>query len=246
MWLIDRYKILKEIGRGGTSIVVLVFDKVEQQKYAIKILKKNSAKFSSNMIKQIFLKEVSCLEKLDDFRICNLKHAFEDSENLYIVMDYIDGIALTNFIKKGMDEITVCNLMFKLIDIIQYIHARGVYHMDIKPQNILLNKHKVYLIDFGSSRLLTDDTKVLCTTPAYTSAEILTGDLPDETTDIYSFGITFYVLLYQCLPSVHRVDSYLANFLLTCCSVYKDERYQTCMEAKQHLCKIVNLSIHGT
>lgn len=242
MWLMDRYKILKELGRGGTSVVVLVFDKIDQKQYVIKILKKHHPIISFKVIKRIFQNEITSLFKLQNSRICNIEQAFEDIENFYIVLDYINGDLLTSYIEKDADKCIIIKFMYQVLAILQDVHTCGIYHMDVKPQNIVIKDGCAYLIDFGSSYIVTNGHKVYCATPAYTAKEVLEGMLPDESADVYSFGITFYVVLYRRLPSMNTGNSQLESFLLNCCATNKNQRFQNFKEVKHSLDNFVTSS----
>lgn len=239
MWLNDRYKLLKIIGKGGMSSVYLAFDKVNSCLCAIKILVKKNNKVSYRIIYQSYHNEITHLSMIRHTRISRCIDIFEDADAFYLVLDYIDGVSLTSYFHYKISAYKTIDLMFQVLALLQCIHMCGIYHLDIKPQNFLIKQHRIYLIDFGSSLSVHDSKSVPCTTPAYTAKELIEGERPDASCDIYSFGITFYVLLFQCFPSRKQHDTLLAKFLLRCCASCKNDRFQNVAEAKHTLDKIL-------
>lgn len=239
MWLNDRYKLLNLIGSGGMSKVYLAFDKIKDCLCAIKILDKQNSQHSYKTVLQTYQNEIIHLSLLNHTKISHRLDVFEDSEAFYLVLNYIDGISLTSYFHHQTRLHMITDMMLQTLDILQYIHARGIYHLDIKPQNFLVKQHCIYLIDFGSSFHVNGSRNTQYVTPAYAAKEIIEGKRPDASCDVYSFGITFYVLLFGCFPVSFQYSTPMAKFLLTCSATDKKSRYQNIKETKQGLYKLL-------
>lgn len=237
MWIFDRYKKVKLIGKGATSEVYLVFHKFDRQYYALKQLYKSNKNLSHQHMWMTFHREVIHLSSLDHPRICNLKDTFEDKESFYIIMGYIAGVPLSSY--QNVVEETAITFMYQIISIFLYIHSCNIYHLDMKPQNILIKNNQLYLIDFGTSRHATDTTKCSCATVDYASNEVLSGNIIDTSCDVYSFGVTFFVVIFQMFPMHSFCMSDMQAFLLTCCQKEKKKRFQNFFAVKEGLDKLM-------
>ncbi len=131
-----------------------------------------------------------------------IKYVAEDSDNTYVIEEYIDGQTLDKilFLNKRIDEKTVENIAIQLCDVLEIIHSNGIIHRDIKPSNIIIKDDgTIKLIDFGAARInsynkMERDTRVLGT-PGYAPPEQYGFSTTDYRSDIYSIGITLKELL---------------------------------------------------
>ena len=204
---IGSYLIEGEIGIGGMGIVFIGKrdDKEFEQKVAIKILKQG---LTSEYLVKRFQNERQTLANLQHPNIAKLFDGGKTDEGLpYLVMEYIDGIPITDYCnehKLNLEErlnlfITVCNA-------VQYAHQNLVVHRDIKPGNILVNKEgRPKLLDFGVAKLLDTEsdsindgltkTGMWHLTPDFASPEQIKGERITTSSDIYSLGILLYQLI---------------------------------------------------
>lgn len=124
-------------------------------------------------------REINILKKLRHKNIIQLYETIRSPRNIYLIMEYIEGKDLFNYItkKKKLDEITASKFFLQLISAIEYIHNNGVVHRDIKPENILLDKYheNITLVDFGLSNSYKPGNQIstACGSPCYASPEVL-------------------------------------------------------------------------
>lgn len=147
------YEIIRSIGSGGMGEVFLVHMREEKRCAAMKRVMKSETRESIREL--AFAREIRMLKNLHHPGIPAYIDSFEDADARYLVMDYIDGCTLSqSFKEKGLTPHAVKKWMRQVLYILRYLHnlqPRGVLYLDVKPQNIMMSKGKVYLIDFGSA-----------------------------------------------------------------------------------------------
>lgn len=206
MMFLGRYQIRREIGRGGFSTVYLAEDLRTGGKLVA--------------LKCISLRTLSPRQMIDATETCNreikilshlkgvngipaLYESFRDSENWYVVLEYIEGQTLEEYVHQTPDgylsEREVAEIGQKLASLLQAIHKRNVIFRDVKPANIMLTpQRKLYLIDFGIARFFTSGQKKDTTplgSPGYAPPEQYGRAQTDARADIYGLGATFQTLL---------------------------------------------------
>lgn len=212
----NRYKIVKELGRGGIGIVYLALDeKNNSQQVAIKIL--NPLVKQTEWIKQKFEKEIEALNRIDHPGIVKLldRGSLVEGE-LFFVMEFIEGTPLRSIINSnGMALEQVATIMRQLGDILTVVHDKGIYHRDLKPENIMIKQSKdnlqIKVIDFGIATVkdsLDDKTKPTQAvgTIAYMAPEQLKGK-PSAPSDIYALAVIAYELVTGRRP--FNIDGYV-------------------------------------
>lgn len=159
-----------------------------------------------------FRKEAIRLRKLHSQHIVRVQDLFDENGTSYYVMDFIDGTALAAHMKqtgKPFDEAAVMDILPQVVDALDEIHHQGIWHLDIKPANIMRDgSGNVIIIDFGASKQLTQDEKKTTTTtqlsytPGYAAPELLEGNTNrlGPWTDFYALGATLYNLLTGNTP----------------------------------------------
>lgn len=206
-----QYQLLHQLGEGGTSFVYQALDLVNRQPVVIKLMKTGlTSTYLDDLIR--FKREVEIVSALKHPNIINIFGTGEYDNRPYVVMEYLAGESLADFINAGQ-RLTIeaaVRMILQLAQTLSYIHHYGVIHRDIKPGNIYLTgagkKSAIKLLDFGVSHLIElgaiKDRQLIAGTFGYMSPEV-TGILNrkiDERSDLYSLGVVFYQLLTNALP----------------------------------------------
>lgn len=201
----DRYEVLSYIGGGGMSRVYLAHDIILGRDVAIKVLNYDFS--NEEELRRRFRREALSATSLTHPNIVDIFDVGEDENIHYLVMEYIEGKTLKEFIaEKGpLTPEEALPIMQQLVSAISNAHDNGIIHRDIKPQNVLMDRDgNVKITDFGiamalSSTMHTKTNSVLGTVH-YLSPEQARGSLITKKSDIYSLGIVFYELLTGELP----------------------------------------------
>jgi len=203
----DRYEIIKSIGEGGMANVYLARDVILDRRVAIKILRGDLAN-DEKFIRR-FQREALSASSLSHPNIVEMYDVGEDNGNYYIVMEYVEGKTLKQYLKKRANgRLTVSeavDIMLQLTDGIAHAHDSYIIHRDLKPQNIMIQDDgKIKITDFGiamalNSTQLTQTNSVMGSVH-YLPPEQATGKGSTIKCDIYSMGILFYELLTGTLP----------------------------------------------
>jgi serine/threonine-protein kinase len=204
---LDRYRLLREIGHGGMGTVWLAerADDAYRGHVAIKLVRGG---FATPELSRRFRDERQILADLRHPHVAALLDGGEAPDGTpYLVMEYIDGEAITTWAaQRGLSLLERLRLFRLVCDAVQHAHGSLVVHRDIKPSNILVSADgSPKLLDFGIAKLIDSDSQAETTaverrlTPSYASPEQLRGERITVTTDVYSLG----VLLYELLTGVH-------------------------------------------
>lgn len=201
------------IGQGAFATVKKTIERSTGKSYAVKIINRRKALKNGESMEGVN-RELSILRQLDHPNIVYLKSFYEDIDNYYLVMEYVPGGDLMDFVAAngaiGEDATQV--ITKQILEGINYVHKMGISHRDLKPDNILIMQDDPILIkitDFGLAKLSDNVTfmKTFCGTLAYVAPEIITGkyDANDSNNysslvDIWSLGCLVYVLLTSHLP----------------------------------------------
>ncbi|MBE6903935.1 MAG: PASTA domain-containing protein [Ruminococcaceae bacterium] len=201
----DRYVLNEIIGVGGMAVVYKAYDKIIDRQVAVKVLKEE---FTQNsMFRKRFLNESRVISMLSHVNIVDVYDVNFEGEFQYIVMEYVDGITLKQYIDK-QGALSWSEAIFftgQILNALKHAHERGIVHRDIKPHNImLLEDGTIKVADFGIARVSKFDT-VTMTDKAigsvhYISPEQASGGKTDEKSDLYSLGVMLYEMLTGQLP----------------------------------------------
>jgi serine/threonine-protein kinase len=196
----ERYQIEARIGAGGMAEVYRGFDPVLNRTVAIKVLLPQFARDTSFV--ERFRREAQAAARLNQPNIVGVYDTGSDDDTQYIVMEFIEGRTLADFMATGRrpTPVQAAEIAQKIGAAIAAAHAQGVIHRDIKPGNVMVTRDgTVKVMDFGIARVLGPETapqtSAVLGTASYLSPEQAQGGPVDARTDIYSLGAVLYELL---------------------------------------------------
>ena len=203
-----RYEVLREIGQGGMSRVLLAWDRTAGRKVALKML--TAGREASIEERERFRREALITAEADHPHIVPCYGFVCRGPRAVAVMRYIPGDSLADRLASGarLDPLALLAILLPITDALAHVHRRGVIHRDVKPANILLHAEDdwPFLTDFGIATLRTSDhsrweaTQRLGT-PEFMSPEQALGAWDaDHRSDIYSLGVVAYAALTGTLP----------------------------------------------
>ena len=206
---INNIELVQQLNSGGTATVYLGVDLHTGMPVAVKELKANM--FKSDFVRRKFLEEANQYLYLDHPNIVKLKDFIVTEESHYLVMEYIDGKNLYEYMSTVTGPLPMQNVALFLNEVLSalaYVHDNKLIHLDIKPSNIMLSSNNsIKLVDFGISQdKSASGMEKTMGSPAYMSPEQIEGSAIDYLSDIYSAGITMYELLTGKLP-FHSCES---------------------------------------
>lgn len=202
-----RYEIHELLGVGGMAYVYKAYDNIEKRWVAIKILKEELAG-NSDFLRR-FRNESKAIAVLSHPNIVKVYDVSFGDRIQYIVMEYIDGITLKQYIEQ-QGEIKWREALYFTVQILralQHAHEKGIIHRDIKPQNImLLEDGTIKVTDFGIARFSQAETQTMTDKAIgsvhYIAPEQARGGYINDKADIYSVGVMLYEMLTGQLPFV--------------------------------------------
>jgi serine/threonine-protein kinase len=205
--LADRYRIERELGRGGMATVYLAHDLRHDRPVALKVLHPH---LGHALGPERFLREIKLAARLQHPHILTVHDSGESAGRLWFTMPFIEGESLRDRLgrEKQLPVDTALRIATQAADALEYAHRHGVIHRDIKPENILLSGGHALVADFGIARALSgapDDqltsTGMSIGTAAYMSPEQAAGEKDvDARSDIYSLATVLYEMLTGQVP----------------------------------------------
>ncbi|KAI9733747.1 MAG: camp-dependent protein kinase catalytic subunit [Claussenomyces sp. TS43310] len=195
------FDILRTLGTGSFGRVHLVQSKHNQRYYAVKVLKKQQVV----KMKQVehTNDERRMLQEVKHPFLITLWGTFQDSRNLYMVMDFVEGGELFSLLRKSQRfpnpvakfyaaEVTLA---------LEYLHSKEIIYRDLKPENLLLDRHgHLKITDFGFAKKVPDITWTLCGTPDYLAPEVVSSKGYNKSVDWWSLGILIFEMLCGYTP----------------------------------------------
>ena len=201
---IGQFVLGEKLGEGTFGIVVIATHQITGEKVAVKILEKE--RILQEADKTRIEREIKILKNMRHINIVHLYDIKETPSSLYIIMEYIKGKELFDYIisKKRLSELESCNFFQQIISGIEYLGKIGVVHRDLKPENLLLDEQKnIKIVDFGLSNIYKNNELLTtaCGSPCYAAPEMINGEsYMGLSVDIWSSGIVLFAMLCGYLP----------------------------------------------
>jgi Tol biopolymer transport system component/predicted Ser/Thr protein kinase len=257
---ISNYRVVEKLGEGGMGVVYKAEDMKLDRPVALKFLPPHLA--ASEQDKVRFIQEAKAASAINHPNICTIHDIQENEDQLFIVMEYVEGQTLTEK-KQNLSQKLAIEIGTQIADGLAAAHEKGIVHRDIKPENIMVRKDGiVQIMDFGLAKLagvsrLTKEGSTVGTA-GYMSPEQVQGQEVDHRTDIFSLGVLLYEMFGGELPfkGVHEtamayeivnvdapplsslrqeIDPQLDAIVLECLAKEPDERYQSAKEVSKEL-----------
>lgn len=259
----ERYRIIDALGEGGMANVYLAEDIILQRKVAVKILRLDLQNEPQTQAR--FQREALATSELSHPNIVSVLDVGTDHGLPYMVMEYVDGPNLKEYIRKNapLDLHEVIRIMDQILSAVALAHKHNVIHRDLKPQNILMDKRgNIKIADFGIAVALNQSsitqTNSVMGSVHYMSPEQTRGGMVTKQSDIYSLGIILYELItgtvpfngdtpvaialkhaQEPIPSIRKKDTSvpqaLENVVLKATAKDPRDRYATAQEMKVDL-----------
>ncbi len=241
-----KYEIVKEIGRGGMSVVYLAMDMRLRKNWAVKEIKKQGRDKNDEIAVNSLLTEANLMKRFNHPALPRIVDIIDNGTTIYVVMDYIEGQSLDVVLKEFgvQSEEDVIKWAKQICDALSYLHSQKppVIYRDMKPSNLMLDDGNIKIIDFGIAREYKEenlaDTKVLGT-KGFASPEAYNGQT-DARSDIFSLGMTMHNLLTGVYPQgnayapvrnyVPELSEGIELIIDKCVEPAAENRYQSCAD----------------
>jgi len=223
----EKYKIGKELGKGGFSVVYKCTYNEDQMDYAVKVIDKEALKDDIKLLQR----EVEIMKKVNHNNILKLHEIYEDENRVLIVMELVQGSELFDrIVDKGYyNERYSKNIVNQILSAVAYLHKKGIAHRDLKPENLLCSGEGedeiVKIADFGLSKIFNEEDELVtsCGTPGYVAPEVLLCESYDKAVDMWGIGIITYVLLAGYPPFYADDDTAMFERIMNCDYDFDDE-----------------------
>lgn len=196
----DYYAFVRSLGEGHFGMVLLAKDRRTREKFAVKVIKKQAEMRSVTLIQR----ELDILRMVNHQNIVRLYDLFDSPEKLYVVLEYMQGGALYEVLSTDethFSEERASDIIKDILHGLVYLHAKGIVHRDVKPENILTTASKwpftSKLADFGLSNFLGNSDALVSKvgTPYFCAREVVTNETYGTKADLWSLGVVAYEML---------------------------------------------------
>jgi len=193
----------------------------------VKIVEKSLIQEDIKLLKR----EIDIMKQVEHENILKLIEIYEDDENVYIVMELVDGSELFDrIVDKGYySEKSTVHIIKQILNAVKYLHEKGIAHRDLKPENLLCSgsgsRETVKIADFGLSKIFSDNEDLVtsCGTPGYVAPEVLMCESYDKSVDMWGIGIITYILLAGYPPFYAENDTALFEKIMNAEYDFDDE-----------------------
>jgi tetratricopeptide (TPR) repeat protein/predicted Ser/Thr protein kinase len=199
-----RYRIDRELGRGGMGIVYKATDLVLDRPVALKVLP-DQLRDNPQALRN-FIREAKAAAKMNHPNIVTVYDAGEQDGRTFIAMEYVDGTTLKAIVKQRgpLAPRAIVHVLAQVSEGLAYAHARKIVHRDIKTANLMWTREKkAKIMDFGLAKVVEEvlnHTTLVSGTPYYMSPEQTEGTSVDHRSDLYSLGVTAFELATGSVP----------------------------------------------
>ncbi|TFK98668.1 kinase-like domain-containing protein [Pterulicium gracile] len=207
------FMIIRTVGTGSFGRVHLVRSKHNLRHYAIKVLNKDKVVKSKQTLHT--LNERNMLLSVQHAFLINLWGTFQDSANLYMVMDFVPGGELFTLLRRSnrFPEPVAKFYAAEVAVALNYLHSRDIVYRDLKPENILLAQDgHIKIADFGFAISCTSTVWTLCGTPDYLAPEIVLGNRYNKSVDWYALGVLVFEMLCGTPPYHDHEGNYVVLY----------------------------------
>ncbi|KAM5541354.1 hypothetical protein V8D89_004908 [Ganoderma adspersum] len=214
----ESYDIQHVLGSGSFATVVKALHRTEGQWYAVKIVQQNKLRQGilgerREFQQKALVREIDIMKRLHHPYICRYKDVFIEEDNVSLVMEFVKGGDLLNYLYShgALPESQVQYFTYQICEALHYVHYMGIAHRDLKPDNILLTDDEppiVKIADFGLAKMVDSVTflHTMCGTPEYIAPEVAKNternERYDKVVDSWSVGVIVFALLTMCRPFV--------------------------------------------
>lgn len=243
-----KYEVLREIGRGGMSVVYLAMDTHLNKQWAVKEIRKKGGGKNDEIVVNSLLAEANMMKRLDHPALPRIVDIIDNGFTIYVVMDYIEGESLDKILTEygPQPEDKVVTWAMQIADALAYLHSQRppIIYRDMKPANVMLKPEgNIKIIDFGIAREYKEqklaDTTVLGT-KGYAPPEQYSGQT-DARSDIFALGMTMHHLLTGVDPRTGGtyapvrmwnpgISEGVEAIIDRCVQPASENRYQTCAD----------------
>ena len=211
--VIDGYRILELLGKGGMGVVYKAEDIALSREVALKMIAPELA--SKDSFLRRFQSEARALARVDSPFIVRIHALRKSGDHVFIVMEFVEGWTLSDeLVQDSFPQVRALSILNQMLQAFEHAHSVGVVHRDIKPSNIMISSSgRVKVTDFGLAKLRREDgmstvTQGIAGTARYMSPEQVQGKKIDHRSDIYSLGMTMYQMFAGKLPFTSEEGTY--------------------------------------
>ena len=236
--ILGHYRILEKAGAGGMGEVYRAYDETLQREVAIKVLRPED--LADDAARRRIVREARTASALNHPNICTIYEVGEADGQVYIVMEYVRGKALSELARPDMPADSIIRYGIQIADALAHAHSHRIIHRDLKTANILITREgRAKLLDFGlakrtegeggqiesfasGSSAMKTESGVFETTSGstagtlpYMAPEVLQGSIADERSDIWAFGVVLYEMATGGLPFKGHTGYELTSSIVT-------------------------------
>ena len=200
---IGPYRVTRKLGEGGMGVVYAAVDDKLNRQVAVKTIRDAGADTAT---RERFWREARVAAAVNHPNICQLYDIAEDGAQLFLVMELLEGQALSEKLRGGpLSPHDALSLLLPVLEALGALHARGIVHRDLKPSNVFVTGYGVKLLDFGLARAVASDVAATAQdltmasqvvgTPAYMAPEQLDGSPVDVRADLFAAGVLLFEMV---------------------------------------------------